>query len=461
YYASIITLSLNSAVSRYLTMELQNKNFIEANKTFNTANVISVLLIVILLPVAFGIAYFSDYIFQIPDLIKNDGKILFFFVILSFLVTVISNPFSASTYALNRLDLSNIINILNIVFRTVVVILLLVFLTPSLTMVGYSYFAGAILMLVGSIFISKKISPELKINFKNYNKDKYKSLTGMSVWLVINQLGTMLFVNIDLILINIIFGAYLQGEYAAILQMSILLRNLSFVISRVTGPMVYISYAKKEIQKLIYISKGSVKFMTLLLAFPIGLLCGFGSSFLNIWLGQDYIKYTPLLWLMTGHLIINLGIQPLYSISNACNKVRFPAIITLALGIINVILAILLAKVPQLGIYGVALAGALILTLKSTLFITIYSAHIIKINKMTFLKPLLPGLLLAFFIFAISYIINYYFSVDNWFLFLAFCSLISLLLLPLVWFIIIKKSERELLLSIFKKNTVKVENFDL
>ena len=252
FFATFVTLSLNSAVSRYLTIYVQRNDIAEANKTFNTAIVISTAVIFALLPFAFCLAYFADHIFTIPSALVNvkDTKLLFFIVFLSFLITVFSNPFTATTNSQNRLDLSNLINIINVVVRTVLVVLLLNFFTPSLVSVGLSFLFASLASLFTSYIICKKISPELKINLKYFDKSKVGSLTMMSFWLIINQLGTILLVNFDLILINWIFkDSALQGKYAVLLQMSILLRNLSFIISRVTGPMVYISYAKNEIKQ--------------------------------------------------------------------------------------------------------------------------------------------------------------------------------------------------------------------
>ncbi len=461
FFATIITLTLNSAVSRYLTINFQQNNILEANKTFNTSIIISATVILILLPFSFGISYFLDFIFHIPvNLINspiynvpykliNDSRILFFIVFLSFLITFFSNPFSASTTSQNRIDLSNLTNIINVIVQTALVVFLFYIITPSLTSVGISFLIAALATLLASYIICKKITPELKINTKFFEKSRVGNLTAMSAWLTINQVGTILFLNFDLILINWVFkDSALQGKYAALLQMSILLRNLSFIVSRATGPMVYISYAKNEIHKMVSIMKSSVKFMGIFLALPIGIICGFAYPFLHIWLGQEYTQYVPLLWLIIIPLIINLGIQPLYSISIACNKVKLPGIVTLVLGLVNVLLAIILAKTTNLGLYAIALASAIVLTLKNIIFIAIYSAHIININRLTFLKPVFTGLILTIAIFIVSFALEHFVNIQSWFSLLIYSCLVSICFLPVIWFYIIDKSERDNLKSI-------------
>ena len=175
------------------------------------------------------------------------------------------------------------------------------------------------------------------------------------------------------------------------------------------------------------------------------------SPFLKIWLGPDFVKYVPLLWLLTGHLVINLSIQPLYAVSNACNKVKIPGIFTLLMGLLNVILAITLAYTTNLGVYSIALAGAIALTLKSGIFIPIYSAHVINISKITFIKPIITGLLLTISIFVISFLFSHFVNIHNWVGLIGYSCLICFPFIPIIWFYIINKSERDLIKSITDK----------
>jgi hypothetical protein len=104
--------------------------------------------------------------------------------------------------------------------------------------------------------------------------------------------------------------------------------------------------------------------------------------------------------IMVSHLAINMGVMPLFSIQVAMNKVRWPGIVTLIMGIGNLALAIFLAKYASWGIFGVAVAGAIVLTAKNALFTPIYGAIILDQPWHTFLKShfsslaFLAGLLL-------------------------------------------------------------------
>src|SRR4030042_6530781 len=56
-YMSLLTISLNGAVSRYLTIDLQKKDNKSANQFFNTAFFGSLGLVLLILPIAGLISY--------------------------------------------------------------------------------------------------------------------------------------------------------------------------------------------------------------------------------------------------------------------------------------------------------------------------------------------------------------------------------------------------------------------
>ena len=64
---------------------------------------------------------------------------------------------------------------------------------------------------------------------------------------------------------------------------------------------------------------------------------------------------------MLFHLSINLGVQSLFGIGVAMNKVKLPGLVTLFTGLLNLGLALILIKTTDLGFYGVAIAGAIAL----------------------------------------------------------------------------------------------------
>ena len=117
-----------------------------------------------------------------------------------------------------------------------------------------------------------------------------------------------------------------------------------------------------------------MKLVGLLMALPIGLICGLSSPLLQTWLGPKFAELSWLMTLMTIHLSVNLAVLPLFSIQTATNAVRTPALVMIVMGMGNLGLAIFLAGPMGWGLYGVAAAGAIALTAKNLVFTPLYAA---------------------------------------------------------------------------------------
>jgi len=450
-YVGLISDAINNAFARFLTINLQSGDVPKAKQTFNSAffSITSVLLV--MFPIALVFSYFVPSLFEVSAEYVQDSRWLFIFILGMFLINTFSSIFTVSPYAMNRLDLINGAELLSLVCRISIIIALFTFLKPSLQQIGISYFASAVVMLIAGIILWKKLTPQLSIRLKDFSFFEFKNLASTGSWLIVNQIGTLLFLNIELIVVNKLFGAADGGKYAAVLQWSTLLRTLAGSLSVVLTPVILTYYARGERTKLLNLTKLSVKFMCLALALPIGSICGFSYSILPIWLGPDFRELAPLMMVMVSHLIINLSVLPLFAINIAYNKVRVPGWMTLIMGMGNVVLALLLPGMG-LGMYGVALAGAIMLTAKNALFLPFYSSSILKIGKWSFIKAMIPGVAAAVSIGAISFIADWLFSIGSWLqLFMAIAA-VGAVYAGAAWFILLTRDERRTLRSLLPNN---------
>jgi membrane protein EpsK len=171
-------------------------------------------------------------------------------------------------------------------------------------------------------------------------------------------------------------------------------------------------------------------------------MCVFSSALLNLWLGESFSGLAPLMVIMLCHLVINVGALPLFNIQVAMNKVRVPALVTLFMGILNLLLAISFVKYLHWGIYGVAIAGAIVLTAKNALFTPVYAARILREPWHTFVRPYLSALGLVIGLTTIGFVINDYAAPETW-LRLALISIgMGSIGLAAAWFIIPQSDRR-------------------
>lgn len=391
-YVAIVVQSLNIAVSRFLTVDLQRGDYTAANKTFNTALFGLSAVILLMVPVVILVAWVIPSLFNVPAGQESGTFFLFLGVCTALLIRSWSGNFSVQLFAYNRLDLQNLVDITNVAIQVGLIVLLFTLFGPDLALVGGAYLGGAIIASGVSIVLARRVCPDLRVSISSFERKRVKDLCGMGWWVVINQIGSLLFLQIDLIVVNLLFGATSTGEYAIALQWVVLLRAISGVLSGVLTPMVLTFYARDQIETLIRITKSAVKLMGLAMSLPIGLVCGFAPQILTFWVGGEFSFLAPLMVLLTAHLAVNLAVLPLFSINVAYNRVRLPGIVTFFMGIGNFALAIALSLFTGWGFYGVALAGAVVLTVKNALFTPWYATRILGVGVHTFTRSMMPGI---------------------------------------------------------------------
>jgi len=450
-YVAIVVQSLNTAVSRFLTVDLQKGNFEAANRTFNTALFGITAVILAMVPIVIIVAWFVPSWFNVPEGQTFGTVLLFLGVFSAFLIRAWSGNFTVQLFAFNRLDLQNSVNLTNLIVQTVFIVLFFVIFGPDLALVGAAYFIGAVFSSVLSVHYARQVCPELKISIGLFDRARIRDLGGMGWWVVINQIGSLLFLQIDLIVVNIIFGSLPAGEYAVALQWATVLRAISGVLAGVLTPMVLSYYARGHIDTLINVSRSAVKVLGLVMALPIGLICGFAPQLLTAWVGEEFVHLAPLMVLLTVHLAVNLAVRPLFSINVAFNKVRIPGMVTLIMGIANFALAVVLSLYTDWGFYGVAAAGAIVLTFKNALFTPWYATRVLGVSAHTFTRSMVPGIIAMAMLVLIATALSSMIPNTSMFLTIIAGGSVAIMYLIVAWFFTLSDFERDLFSSFIPK----------
>jgi membrane protein EpsK len=320
--------------------------------------------------------------------------------------------------------------------RVGLVVCLFCVFTPRVEYIGTAIVAGTIVSGVGMVWLWKTLTPGLRIRPDLFDWTMLRNLCSTGGWVIISQLGVMLYLNIDLLVANRLFGPEQSGRYAAVLQLPALLRLLATAVGGIFPPTMYHLYARGDFDGLVNYLNRAIKFLGLVMALVIGLVCGFSEPLLRIWLGPGFGNLAPLLVLMAIHLCINLSMYPLYAVPLAANRVRVPGLVTLGIGVGNLLLALLLARVW--GLYGLAAAGAIMLTIRHLLFTPIYGARVLNRPYGTFFRQLVPIVLATLATIGLCRFILWQWVISNWVelgaaglgVSLLFASVVYLLLTP-------------------------------
>ncbi|MCK4442662.1 MAG: oligosaccharide flippase family protein, partial [Sulfurovaceae bacterium] len=332
-YISTIIQSLNSAINRFLLIAIQQDDTLEANRVFNTSLII-ILSFISLQSIIMTIVIINlSYLISIPIGLENDAFWLFLLTFIGFSISLLRGVFSTTLFAYNRLDILRFIDMLHIIGRTLIIIFLFSVDTPQLIYVGIANILASIMTFLLTLYYSRKTYSSLHVNFALFDKKYVKELSQMGMWVLINQIGSLLFLKMDLFIANRFLGASMAGEYAIVLQWNTLIRVFAGLLSGIITPITMTLYAKDKREDLIKMLKIAFKLMAIGMSVLIGEITALSGDILSLWMGEEfrYLEYLILFSLLPS--IINLSVNPLFAIQTAYNKVKTPAIVTLALGV--------------------------------------------------------------------------------------------------------------------------------
>lgn len=441
-YASIVIQSLNTAVTRYLSVDLSQKKYSDANKTFNTAFFCLTFIILLSIPFMVVFAFLVPVLFHVPSGQENGTTILIIEICVAFCIRAWSGNYTVQLFAFNRLDLQNLVNLTNLLVQTLLILSLFSNFGPSLPFVGGAYVLGAIISSIIAIFLAHSVCPHLTVSMKFFDYPRMMEMIRMGGWILVNNIGYLLFYQSNLIIVNIFFGTQATGEYAIVYQWVIFLVSIANATAGILVPMFLSFYAHGDTQTLVEMSQSAVKIMGLLLALPIGIICGLSPYLLLIWLGSEYISLSPLFILLTVHLVINLAVLPLFSINVAYNRVRIPGLVNLLFGIVNISLAVFLSITTGWGYYGVALAGSIALTVKNSVFTPWYASRILNVPSRWFISSMIPGIMSVGGIWIVARIIAAIIPCNSLIYIIIIVGFISLFFFYLVWKFFLSNNEK-------------------
>jgi len=336
-YISVFTLSFTSSLTRFYSVSIHKGDLENASRNISTAIVIVLLLSVICFILMFIIISKIDQIFSISEKFLISAKVLFAFSIMSISLSMFSSVLNVTIYALNRLDLLNIIKTSRILLKFVFVIFFFIYVEKDIKFVGISNFLAELSILLLSIsFFNYFSGKNIKLSFKLFNKTVFIAIFVMTTWVIVHQIGDVGIYRIDIIVVNKIWGQEYSGALGAISEFFSYVLLVVSLISSLFGPIILIAYSKGDHYKVIEIAKSRSYISGILAAILGGTIAGFSISILNVWLGENYVQYNVWLSLKMISLPFYAAGGVLAFVYRAWCKVKKPALITLILGFLNI-----------------------------------------------------------------------------------------------------------------------------
>lgn len=316
----VLSSSMSHTSMRYMSHSLGKNDLETSLNTFNTTLFIHYCLAILLaIVLEIGGWIMFEWFLNIPEEKIFAAKVVYQFMIITSLVTVVSVPFDAVINSHENQLFLAIVNILQSFAVIGIALLILVYDGDRLILYGFLMMTLQIIVRIVKQIYTRRNYPECRVDFrKHHDKKLMKSILSFTGWDFLNVAASLCSTQIRGILINMFFGVKLNAAEGVGKKLNAKLNQLSTGITRAITPQMNKSEGGGDRKRLIQLTFSGVKFTTFmycLLAVP--LMCEM-QYVLGVWL-KDIPAFTALFCQMC--ILIQMISKFTWQIGNAVRAV--------------------------------------------------------------------------------------------------------------------------------------------
>ena len=452
-YAAIAAMALNSMAGRFITVKIHQNDAEGANRYFNSVMYANLVIVaVLLLPCTLVVLYLEKLVNISPALV-TDVKLLFAAMFLNFMVTIIATTFSTATFAANRLDLSALRTIESQILKAALLIVTFTLLPVHVSYIGYATLLANVYLFLTYIHYTKKLLPQIVVSRKYFDIRTVIEILSAGVWNTIMRAGQALTNGIDTLITNLWIGKAESGYIGTSTTIVTAVNTLYETISAVFTPSLTISFAKGNKKELTEDLKSAMKLTGFFANIPLCYIIGFGMSFYYMWLPSErdilpvYYRLTVLIMLGT---LVSGAISPLFNVYTVVNKLKWNSIVTLLMGVLNVIVVFIFLEIPAFhpyGIYFIAGTSSFLGIIKNMTFTPMYAAHCLELPKHAFYPTIFRYIFVTLLMSAVFAGMNHFITTTSWGMVVADILLCGIVGFLLNFFLLFEARERAIFLD--------------
>lgn len=288
---SVISSSLSSAVSRFLTFEIGHGDKERLKKIFATSIVIqfTIATIILILSEIIGI-WFMETKMQIPPERLNAARWVLHCSLFTFCINLLSVPYNACIIAHERMSAFAYIGIFDAIMKLLICYLLAI--SPIDKLISFALLTTTLALIIRIIYgvYCRHHFEESHVKI-SFDKSIFKEMLGFSGWSFFNNTTFILNNQGINMLMNVYFGVVINAARGIANQVESAVLGFVNNFTTAINPQITKSYASGDLDNMYKLVCRGAKFSyfsMLFLALPIIIEA---EQILNIWL-VDVPEYT-------------------------------------------------------------------------------------------------------------------------------------------------------------------------
>lgn len=447
-YSSLITIALNSMAGRFVTIEYHRNNIRKANTYMSSVFYSNLIISILLLLVSCILIIYLDLIINIPQRLVTDVKLLFSFLAINSIISLLTNVYGTACFIKNRLDYSNIQNIIGNIIRAICLLLLFSVFAPRVWFFGVTGLMTTIYIAITNLVFTKRLTPDLGVNKKLFNILYIKELLYSGVWNLVTKLSSLLESGLNLLFANLFVGAKLTGIYALSTTLPIMINSICSMMATNFSPSWTQLYAVGDKTHMFREITKSIRIMSFFSSIPIAIFVVNGKLFYHLWLPTE--DNTLLYWLAVCSsfvMIVAMPLEPLWNIFTITNKVKESSINLLEWSLamfICVIIGMQFIDDNLIRLFIIASVKSILGSIRTLTFLPLYGAKCLESNGSIFYISIVRNIICLVLSILPSFAFAYYLP-KTW------CGLfLGIIVTALIgcfvnWFISLNKNDKDYL----------------
>lgn len=330
---SVLSGSLSSSISRFITFELGKGNIERLKTIFSTGvNIqLGMSVLIIIIAEAVGI-WFLNTKMNIPTDRMVAANWVFQCAILTFVLNLLSVPYNAAIIAHEKMSAFAYISVVEVTLKLIIVYMLTI--SPFDRLKTYA----VLLLCVGAVirfiygYYCKRHFEECTYHFV-FDKPVLKEMTGFAGWNFLGNGAYMLNTQGVNILMNLYFGVAVNAARGIATQVDAALKQFVNNFTTAVNPQITKSYAQGDLDYMHKLVCRSAKFSAFLMMFFAVPIILETNTILTIWLKTvpDYaVKF--LQWIIISSFMDTVLANSLVTSMFATGKIKRYQIIVTTVG---------------------------------------------------------------------------------------------------------------------------------
>lgn len=359
--ADIVAIALNSLAARYIALAYHEGDKPKANTYYTSVFVANIVLAsIILIPCLVCIPHLEKYL-VIPEYLIHDVKVLMSLTVVNYIIMLLSNVFNVTTLITNHLELNALYKNITYIIRAASLLLLFRLFKPHVWYVQITYILESVFLWEMNIYLTKKLLPDLSIR-RAKPKIKYvKEIVTNGIWSSVSNLGSNLNNGLDLVVSNLMLSPLATGQLSIVRMLANLFNTVIVLVTNAFRPIQLKVYATKDRGAVYKEINYAVKITGCICNIVVAGLVVLGKDFLMLWVPtQDTeLLYNVMIVILIGDICGSIA-YPLNYVFTLTGHLKWPSLLSILSGLVNVGSMMLLLQWTSLGLYAVVGTSAVL-----------------------------------------------------------------------------------------------------